>query len=323
MAIIDSRGAFHGSAGNLVFRTWKGKRIAQAKPRPYTQTKATKESGIDFGVASSSAKVIREAFGSLFKGNDSGMINRLNRSVLAAIRASRTAVRGQRDLHDGDAALLSGMEFNTHSPLAEVLGFKPEVSRNAQGQVVVNLPDFHSENDLRVPPAHRIDKYYLLRFQLIGFNYREGYYEYLGTQDVELPTATDIAARQLVFEEEVPEGCLLLLGMAFLSQRYNRASHQRECTNDGEFSPAALIAGFAAEEPGGGESNEERAEKKNTDTLTLVLPMGDYVGADLIRKYQAKLSGKRRHGQEEEPVIEPVKKLPDIPPTGKRVIIKK
>ena len=312
MAIIDSRGAFHGSAGNLVFRTWRGKRIAQAKPRPFKQTQATKESGVDFGVASSSAKEIRRAFASLCRGKDGGMINRLNRSVLAAIRASPTGVRGQRDLHQADLSVLSGMEFNSHSPLAEVIRFRPQISRNEQGQVVVDLPAFHSERDLKVPAAYQLEQHYALRFQLIGFNYKEYYYEFLGTRDVNLPKNQEVPSRQLVFEEEVPEGCLLLLGMAFLTYRYNGGLDQYECMNDAAFSPAALLGGFQAEEvAGAGTEQQEEQEHINGRRGGM-----DYEGNSLIEKHINWLLKKGLYPQPEEP---PARQEPDIPPAGKRV----
>ena len=245
------------------------------------------------------------------------MINRLNRSVLAAIRASPVAVRGQRDLHDGEVSLLSGMEFNAHSPLAEVLGFRPQVSRNAQGQVVVNLPDFHSGKDVRVPPAYRFKELYTLRFQLIAFNYKEQFYEYLGTQDVDLPSYKPVAARQLAFEEAVPEGCLLLLGMAFLTRRYSAASGQYECMNDREFSPAALIAGFAAEELVREETPvvAKQVVKRRRSRMS-------YVGDKLIARYGKWLVAKGISQPSEPLMLKQEERIPDIPPNGKRVSIK-
>ncbi len=108
MAIIDTRGRLHGKIGPVVYRTVGNTNIAQIKAAKVRQTYATKESAIEFGLASNTAKVIRKALYPLTYTADGGMINRLNTAVLKCIKTAEGKEKGERDLHDADLRPLEG-----------------------------------------------------------------------------------------------------------------------------------------------------------------------------------------------------------------------
>src|SRR5690606_26619675 len=128
MAIIDKKGFIRGRIGNTVYRKVGDTNIIQSRPARVRQTAATKESALEFGLASSTAKVLRHMFAGLSHYADGGMINRLNNTVLNAIRNGNGANPGQRHLHQGDLSQLVGFQFNRNSPLEETLAIAPVIS---------------------------------------------------------------------------------------------------------------------------------------------------------------------------------------------------
>ena len=88
MALIDRRGVLHGSVSNMVYRSYRGQQIAQLKPAKVKQTVTSKEAGLEFGLASSTARAIRQAFANVFPGNDGRMSNRLTVAVRKCIASS-------------------------------------------------------------------------------------------------------------------------------------------------------------------------------------------------------------------------------------------
>ncbi|WP_374165915.1 hypothetical protein [Arcticibacter sp. MXS-1] len=210
MAIIDKNGGIHGSAGSVVYRTYRGRNVLQSKPKRKKQTPASIRSACEFGLASSSARIIRQAFHPLHRDlHDGAMVNRLTSAVSRSIRAS-SKERGERDLHDGDLSFLEGFSFNAASGLFPSLQVKPRVSLTEQGQVKVSLPSLGVDSEL-------LDRFYeagrfRIRFVLVAFNFREEFYEYVDVKDVVLSRLSPLPAQELLFDGEWPQGCLLLLG---------------------------------------------------------------------------------------------------------------
>ncbi len=321
MATIDNKGGIHGKAGAMIYRSYRGKNIMQGRPKRFKQTLASKESAGEFGMASSAAKAIRQAFQPFYHHYyDGAMINRVTSAVSRCIGSSRTKGRGERDLHDGELSFLQGMEFNENSPLSKALQVKPEVSRNEAGQVVVKLPQITVPKDLLTPFKWNKVHQYRLSFVLVGFNLREEFFEYLGEKTVEMEMKDITEALEVVFEGEVPKGCLLLLMAKLDCMEHDYYQGGYSSMNSAEFCPAALIAAF--------QSTDEAEKGYGTKRLAAnydaavaegrvcpTMPITEYPGNRFLARtripkgYKMKEKERQRRQQQEETEQALLKKL--------------
>lgn len=248
MAVIDSKGYVRGAVGPSVFRRAWGKNIVQAKPRKVKQTAATIESSSEFGLISSTAACIRHAFAPAIRYYDGRVVGRATSAVSASIRGSADTVRCRRDLHDGDLSNLVGLEFNNNSLLQDVLRLRAEVGRDSSGQVQVHLPALDMRRDLRLPEFLKNKGYRMqVRFLLIGFNFRENYYEYIDHSELEYRRGEQSEAQTITFDSKVPSGCMLLLSMSVSLYGSNDFDREDVLLNNLQFSPCALIGAWQSE----------------------------------------------------------------------------
>ncbi|KAA8485363.1 hypothetical protein BDE36_2091 [Arcticibacter tournemirensis] len=291
MAVIDIKGGIHGTAGSVVYRSYGGMNIVQSRPRRFKQTEASQEAAGEFGLISQASRVIREAFRPFYHHfHDGGMVNRMTAAVSRSIRGSRSRERGERDLHDGELSFLEGLEFNENFKFSQALQFKPQVKRNEKGQVSISLPEIYSRRDFVTPFRDNGKvKSFRLSFVLAGFNFREKFYEYIGEKSVSIHVGSVIAARELVFEDEIPKGCLLLvLGMLECTDM-NVYKNQLESINSRDFNPVSLIAAFQSEDEAEAGYGESRAILHHEEATATGIPtrtqlMAAYRGNDFLSR---------------------------------------
>ncbi|RXF70672.1 hypothetical protein [Arcticibacter tournemirensis] len=289
MAVIDIKGGIHGTAGSVVYRSYGGMNIVQSRPRRFKQTQASQEAAGEFGLISQVSKVIREAFRPFYHHfHDGGMVNRMTAAVSRSIRGSRSRKRGERDLHDGELSFLEGLEFNEDSKFSQALQIKPQVRRNEKGQVTISLPEIDPRRDFVTPfKGHYRVSGYRLSFVLVGFNFREEFYEYIGEKKIVMESSGLTAARQLVFEQEVPKGCLLLVLGMLECMAANIYTYEQEPLNSKDFNPVSLIAAFQSEdeaEAGYGESRaiQHHEEAAASGVAPRIQIMAGYRGNDFL-----------------------------------------
>ncbi|MGV3706464.1 MAG: hypothetical protein ACO1NU_13910 [Arcticibacter sp.] len=251
MAKVDNKGMVHGTAGSVVYRRYRNMNIIQGKPRKFKQTTESIRAATEFGLSSTTAAVIRQAFQSAYVHRDGQAASRSTQLVYRGIRGSLSGSAGRRDLHDADLSSIVGMEFNINSPLKEVLQFNHQVERDEQGKIRVFMGAFDSKTDIRVPPGIRKSaSKYRIRFSLIGFNFRQEYYEFLEVRDLEVQKYAQVEAQEIRFEAQPEADQLLLLSVSLLAYSETRMEQGYLLLNSKNFSPCALIAAYAAEKPG-------------------------------------------------------------------------
>ena len=251
MAQVDKKGMVHGTAGSVVYRRYRNKNIIQGKPRKFKQTSASIRASTEFGLSSTTAAVIRTAFQSAYVHRDGEAVSRSTQHVYRAIRGSQSRIAGQRDLHDADLESIIGMDFNINSRISEVLQVSPRVERDGQGRISVFMGALNAQTDLRVPAGIRkAASKYRIRFSLIGFNFRQEYYEYLEVRDLELRKYGELDAQEIRFETQPEADQLLMLSVSLLAYSETRMEEGYVLLNSKAFSPCAIIAAYAAEEPG-------------------------------------------------------------------------
>jgi len=82
----------------------------------------TRENMAEFGRAGKASKLLRSSVRSLIqKAADPKMIGRLQQSMMIVIHEDTVNPRGQRNVIDGEAALLKGFDFNSQAKLGATL----------------------------------------------------------------------------------------------------------------------------------------------------------------------------------------------------------
>jgi hypothetical protein len=291
MAIIDSRGRLHGRLGNAVYRTVGNTSIVQIRPSRVRQTLSTKESAMEFGLASNSGKILRDIFSTLACNSDGRMINRLNAALLKCIKDSELE-RGERDLHDGNPGHLQGFQFNVQSPLDKALAVRP-VCELESGKMKVHLPEFKENGQLQ---QLRYGRNCVLRMMMVAVNFRENYYEYLSYQDIAIGRGTTIPEQTWEPDVALPAGCIVLVTVSLHYYGLKDVSGVAQSINSREFSPAEIIGAYRIDD--GVQTGEAEGKENSRHPLT------NYYGRDIldeiIRKrkkdktYQARLRQKEQ-----------------------------
>jgi len=114
----------------------------------------TRENCSEFGRAGKAGKVLRTALrASLLNSADSRMVGRLSQAMIKVIQADTISDRGQRNVIDGEAELLTGFEFNIVGKLGTSL-FAPFVGAidRVSGELSVSLEPF-VPTDMIVAPS--------------------------------------------------------------------------------------------------------------------------------------------------------------------------
>lgn len=114
----------------------------------------TRENGEEFGKAGKSGRLIRSALKALLQNaSDSKLPSRLVQRLTDVIKADKTSTRGQRNVIDGEAELLTGFDFNANGPLKTALyaDFSGSTIDRVTGKLTVNIPAFVPLNMISAP----------------------------------------------------------------------------------------------------------------------------------------------------------------------------
>lgn len=161
MATQDSIIKLTGSLGDLSFYKTKNGYAARTKGgisadriKNDPAFIRTRENGAEFARGGKAAKVMRLAFRSqLLSLADKRITSRLVKELMRVIQSDSTNPRGERNVIDGEVALLNGFEFNENATLKQTFlaPFSSEIVR-ATGALTVNIESF-IPNEMIVPPA--------------------------------------------------------------------------------------------------------------------------------------------------------------------------
>ena len=107
----------------------------------------------DFTRAASAAKLLRKSIeGLLNQATDSGTVSRLTREMFKVVKADLTNPKGERNVIDGEAELLTGFDFNINATLSTVLKISSSYSIDrVTGLMSVDFPSFDPREVLSVP----------------------------------------------------------------------------------------------------------------------------------------------------------------------------
>ncbi|WP_207532535.1 hypothetical protein [Desertivirga arenae] len=301
MGKIDKKGIIHGGVDDVSYRSYRGQQIVQMKARKVKQTIATRESGLEFGMCASTARVIREAFHRTYKGGyDGPMINRFNSVVQSAVRACSTKPRCHRNLHDADLSYIRGFQFNNNSPLDKVLKARPDAIMET-GVVRVFLPAF-SREDIK----EKVANYCIIRLLLVAFDFKKKVYRYLDCKEIKIDD-NGFDGGNIELEGLIPQGSVALLTMS-VHAYVNDVFDGSRSINSKEWSPSEIIGAWHMS----ASEKQEHLDRKDLNGNGFIVDVDiPFVITDPLKKLKELYKKKYKPDQAKAGSLKVKKKVPE------------
>ena len=149
-----------GGVGNLSFYksqdgylVRKKSRVSRKRIMSSPAYARTRENIAEFRRGALATKLIRRAFSSFMPtAADNRVTSRLTSAVMKVIKADAINSSGQRNVTDGEVALLQGFEFNKNAGLAKTFGapFTASINR-ATATMIVDIQAFRPSDIISAP----------------------------------------------------------------------------------------------------------------------------------------------------------------------------
>ena len=144
-----------GTVGGLVFR--KDGSVAQkpasnkAKFMNAASMARTRENALEFGMAASYSKVLRDSLRvAIASASDSRVTSRLTKLMREVIGLDDTNDRGQRVFDSSNSAPLLSFNFNASAGIGQTMYFPFEVTGNG-ADVTLSIPSLNPSSDIAAP----------------------------------------------------------------------------------------------------------------------------------------------------------------------------
>jgi hypothetical protein len=114
----------------------------------------TRENGDEFGKAGKAGRLIRGSLRALLQNSsDTKLPSRLVQALMAVIQADKTSTRGQRNVIEGEAELLTGFDFNINGTLKTSLyaDYTGSTIDRVTGKLTAHIPAFVPLNMIAAP----------------------------------------------------------------------------------------------------------------------------------------------------------------------------
>jgi hypothetical protein len=178
-----------GTVGNIIFYNRQGEYLMRAKPVSVRRTKASVNSGFNFGKASKISAQIR---------NQVASINpcKSDIRVLYRLTAAMNRFLSWKEKKDADSATMPdklpfiyGFQFNDQADLTDITAIRVSVKSAAPGMMEINLAPFIPSQTLHAPTnTNRI----LFKMLFLGVNLSGVETELLGKAEIEVPFSDKI-----------------------------------------------------------------------------------------------------------------------------------
>lgn len=226
-----------GAIGPITLRLTKKGVIGSIRVKDVKQTEATKRSANFFGKVVSFAGLLRANLQSLGQ-QDSGLMNRLNKEMMAVFQQCYNKQTGVFNFSNNYFSRLNGIDLNADSALKENLWPLPSITLR-ENQLTVGISDLNIAENLKFPDGATHCKLQVLplQFDLTGGHYRKMEIRSLLVKRNNLPLQIQD------FLVEVVPGTLCVIGLGL--HYYKEDSGIFVMLNKPDFSPSVLIhAGF-------------------------------------------------------------------------------
>ena len=152
MAKQNSIIALSGKLGNQVYYYRKDKKnrkqyLIRRAPETVKQTTVTKRAATDFGIASKSSRLIRNALHEYTQHcHDNTLHYRLNTMMGKILRADGSHPAGSRTWSANNMQSLTNFQFNRSASIHHLLKVPPVIEKNDRGDLCISLPGTFSNS---------------------------------------------------------------------------------------------------------------------------------------------------------------------------------
>jgi hypothetical protein len=153
MATHKSIITLSGKLDNQVYYTRNGKKLVRKAPEKPQLSENSKKSAAEFGRAGAAASLVKPRLSFVTTPiADNGLYNRLSACFLKVIHSCYTKQHGEREVADGDLALLKGFQLNRHTNSQKVCAAEPVVNINPGTGISFSIPGFRLQDMVTAPP---------------------------------------------------------------------------------------------------------------------------------------------------------------------------
>jgi hypothetical protein len=141
MAIQTGILPLSGKLGKMIYYRINGKNYARSAPEQYSLSANSRKSAEEFGKASRAASLVKAGLASLIPRINSNYIDqRLRSRFMAVIRSGYSQPKGEREVADGDLAMLKGFQLNRYTEHRKLCSINPVVEIDPASGITVTLP---------------------------------------------------------------------------------------------------------------------------------------------------------------------------------------
>jgi hypothetical protein len=231
---MGSQGGFIGRIGNVIHYKMGDKYYTRSVPRKYKQTKGTKAKSVEFGMASTIGKVIRESLQPIiFETDDRKMHTRLVGQIYSWLQIARhkpASVSTQPDF--------KSFKFTTGNPsLSSRWKIDLKISTPSPGQIQIVIPSFIPESAFRAPARASFAACRIASVVIDVEKKKE-----IGSALDELTYTLDqnkVAAQKIIQELLMPPGSLLITGLCV--EYFTVRMHQKLQSREKLYRPSEII----------------------------------------------------------------------------------
>lgn len=173
-----------GTLGNVIFYNYRGKYCMRTKPVSVHRTKASINSGLNFGKASKISSQIRRAVASINPANsDMRVLYRLTAAVNKFIawkgKMEAASIKMPKKL-----PFIYGFQFNDQADLSSFRDIQPTLKSTESGLAEISLLPLIPTQSLQAPSSTNS---ILLKMILLGVNLEQAETKLLGKSELEIP----------------------------------------------------------------------------------------------------------------------------------------
>jgi hypothetical protein len=199
----------------------------------------TRENNAEFGRATKAGKILRVALRPYYLNNaDRRMIMRLTATMMRVIKADVVSQRGERNVIDGEAELLTGFDFNNRGRLSTTL-FAPytvEIDRE-EGELKLTIAPFVPQSMIAAPSG---SSHYRIVSVAAEVDFEEGAYVVAHTHTAILPwdaSPTEAIEHVNSVTANSQHPLFLVVGVEF----YQEINGEMYPLKNGTFNPLSIV----------------------------------------------------------------------------------
>lgn len=183
---------FSGSLGDTVGYSRGNKFFKRKKTSPYTPPAESLKSASEFGLASKASALYRKAFyNSTLRSFKPNLHVRLTKVFADTIRSGPAALKGKRNIIDGDLKILKNFEFNQHKSLESLSSIKMSYEINNSNLRINLLPFKNTKHPKNINYKSTIN------ISFGWFNFNESAYTILNSNSIILNDDENFKSAQL------------------------------------------------------------------------------------------------------------------------------